>query len=189
MAAYFQQLAQQFTNPITAIAQILGFAAMLLGYFVFCFRQRGKIIAAKAACDFAYAVHYFMLAQWTGAAVCTVNIFRGILFSQRGKYKWSSSVMLPIVFLVLTVGSSLLTWTGPESLLPMVGSCLAVLGYWCTNTSHLRKLNFVGISLWAAYSVITMSVPSLLSNLIYLSSIVRTEIKEALRKRREIMLE
>ena len=184
MTAYFRQLASDFQNPMTATAQILGFVMMLVGFFVFYFKDRRKIIVTKACCDFGFAVHYFLLLQWTGAAVCAVNIFRGVLFSQRGRYRWADSVALPAIFLALTIGSSLLTWTGSESLLPMVGSCLALLGYWCTNTTYLRRLNLAGISLWAVYSVITMSIPSVINNLIYLASIIRTEIIEYKRKKK-----
>ena len=176
MKAYLQQLTSDFRDPVTAGAQILGLVMMLVGFFVFCFRDRRKIIGAKAVCDLGFAIHFFLLGQWTGGAVCTVNIFRGLLFSQRGRCRWADSPVLPAIFLLLTVASSLLAWTGPISLLPMVGSCLALIGYWCTDTGRLRKLNFAGIGLWLIYSVIILSVSSAINNLIYLISIIRTEI-------------
>ena len=35
MTAYFQELAASFAHPVTAIAQILGFIPVFLGFFIF----------------------------------------------------------------------------------------------------------------------------------------------------------
>ena len=89
---------------------------------------------------------------------------------------------MPILFLVLTVGGSLLGWTGWESILPMVGSCLAVMGYWCKDTAKLRLFNLVGISLWLIYGVIVMSVPTIIADLVYIISILLTMIRTHVKK-------
>ena len=183
MISYFQELAAQFADPVKAIAQVLGLIPMVLGFFVFYFNDRRKTLAVKAACDMLFALHFFLLGQWTGGAVCVVNVFRGLAFSQRGKGKWSSNWFLPVLFCVLTVSGSLLGWTGIKSLLPMTGSVLAVIGYWCNDTKKLRRFNFMGISLWLIYAVITMSVSAIISNCVYLVSILRTEIVLKIREK------
>ena len=184
MIAYFQDLAAQFTDPVKAIAQILGLIPMVLGFVVFCFNDRKKTLAVKALCDGLFSLHFFMLGQWTGGVVCVVNVFRGIAFAQRGKGKWSSNLFLPVLFCLLTIGGSLMGWTGVKSLLPMTGSVLAVIGYWCNDTKLLRRFNFIGISLWLVYAVLAMSVPTIISNCIYLISIARTEIYQWSRNRK-----
>ena len=176
MISYFQDLAAQFTDPVKAIAQLLGLIPMVLGFFVFYFNDRKKTLRVKTVCDTLFSLHFFLLGQWTGGAVCVVNAFRGLAFAQRGKGKWNSNWFLPVLFCVLTVGGSLLGWTGIKSLLPMTGSVLAVIGYWCNDTKKLRRFNFAGISLWLIYAVITMSVSAIISNCVYLVSILRTEI-------------
>ena len=184
MIAYFQNLAGQFTNPVTALAQILGFIPMFLGFFVFYYNDRKKAIAVKAACDGMFVAHFSLLGQWTGAAVCAVNVLRGLLFAQRGKKKWLSLMWVPVLICLLTIGGSILGWTGWESVLPMVGSVLAVIGYWCNDTRLLRRFNFAGISLWLVYGIITMSVPTIIGNCVYLISIIRTEISLLISKRK-----
>ena len=185
MTEYFRNLSQQFTDPYLAVAQIMGFVPMFLGFFVFYFNNRKRAIAIKAVCDALFTVHFIMLSQWTGAAVCAVNFLRGILFSQRGQNKYLSMLWVPVLICGLTVGGSLLTWAGPLSLLPMFGSVIAAVGYWCNNTDHLRKFNLVGVSLWLIYAVLTMSVSSMIGNTISIVSIIRTQIALWLRKRKE----
>ena len=185
MLAYFRDIAEQFTTPVTAIAQILGFIPVILGFFVFYVNDRKKTLAIKAVCDGLFVVHFFLLSQWTGGAVSIVNALRGVAFSQKGRYRWSSNLFLPILFCLLTIGGSVLGWTGIKSLLPMFGSCLAVVGYWCNEPGLLRKFNFAGISLWLIYGILTLSVPTIINNTVYLVSIARTEIAILLKKLKE----
>lgn len=182
MAEYFQDLAQQFMNPYTAIAQIIGFIYVIIGFFAFRNISRTATLAIKALCDGMAVVHFAMLGLWTGAAVCTINVARGLCFAQKDRKKWASGIWMPILFCLLTIGGSLLGWTGWESLLPMVGSCLAVMGYWCKDTAKLRLFNLVGISMWVVYGVITLSISTILANSIYVISILLTMIRLAIKK-------
>ena len=177
MQAYFSELAAQFQNPVTAIGQILGFIPIILSYFVFHYDKRSTTIAIKATSDAVSALHFLLLGATTGLAINCVNVVRGICFSQKGRKKWASGIYMPILFCAATVTSSLLGWTGWESLLPMVGSSLAVMGYWCINTSHMRLFNLVGSSLWVIYGVIVFSVPTILQDTILVVSILQTEIR------------
>lgn len=177
MIQYFQGLVAQFAHPVTAIAQIVGFISMGLGFFVFRYNNRVTSITFKAGADFLSVIHFLLLGQATGAVVCGVNTVRDVCFAQKGRYQWASGIWMPAIFGVATVVSSALSWTGWESLLPMVGSCLVVAGYWCKELSNMRRLNFVGIFLWLIYSILTFSVPSMMSNIIYLISIILTEIR------------
>lgn len=186
MIEYFQNLGAQFANPYTAIAQLIGFGFMILGFFVFRNISRNATIAIKTVCDGLAAVHFAMLGQWTGCIVNGINIGRGICFAQRGKRKWASGLYMPILFIILTIGGSLLGWTGWESILPMVGSCLAVMGYWCKNTAMLRLFNLVGISLWLVYGVIVMSVPTIIGDVVYIVSILLTMIRTHIQKEESV---
>ena len=174
---YFQDLAQQFTHPVTAIAQCIGFVQVILGFFVFRNVSRRTSITIKAVCDFLAATHFALLGQWTGCAVCSVNIARGVCFSQKGRKIWASGVYMPILFCALTVVTSLFSWTGLESLLPMIGSCLAVIGYWCKDTAKLRLFNLAGISLWLIYGIVTLSMSTIVGNVVYITSILITMIR------------
>ncbi len=186
MIGYFEELAEQFTNPVTAIAQLLGFVPLFLSWFIFRARSRTASITLKAVSDGFSAVHFFMLGEWTGCVINCINTARGALFSQKGRRKWASGIYLPIGFCLVTVGFSALSWAGPKSLLPMIGSCLAVVGYWQTSQKRLRRFNFAGIFLWLIYGFITLSVPTVVGNIISLTSITVSEIRELRNAKKEL---
>lgn len=170
-------LINQFSNPITAIAQIIGFVPMVLSYFLFYFNNRKSIITTKAISDLLWMIHFLMLGAYTGAfsnAVCAV---REIVFSQRGKKKWASNIAVPIVFCIFTLSLTLFSWAGFKTLLPIVGSCLGLIGYWCNDPKNIRKFNFPGLVLWLIYGILTLSLSTIICNVVSITSIIITEIK------------
>lgn len=177
MSAYLQEVAASFAHPVTAAAQLIGFVPVFMGFFIFRNVSRKTSIVLKAVSDFLSAVHFLLLGATTGCAINFVNTARGICFAQKGKYPWASGIWMPVIFCLATTVSSILSWTGLISLLPLVGSCLAVVGYWCTDPRNLRWFNFAGIFLWLIYGVITLSVPTVVGNTISLSSIALTQWK------------
>ena len=177
MSDYLQQLTASFTHPVTAVAQLIGFVPVFMGFFIFRNVSRKTSIVLKAVSDFLSAVHFLLLGAPTGCAINFVNTARGICFAQKGKYPWASGIWMPVIFCVATTVSSIVGWTGLISLLPLIGSCLAVLGYWCSEPRRLRWFNFAGIFLWFIYGVITLSVPTMVGNTISLGSIALTQWK------------
>ena len=177
MSAYLQELAASFTHPVTAIAQIIGFIPVFMGFFIFRNISRKASITLKAVSDLLSAIHFLLLGSaGTGWAINLVNTARGVCFAQKGSYKWASGIWMPVIFCAVTAVSSLLSWQGKISLLPLLGSCLAVIGYWCSEPRHLRRFNFAGISLWTVYGIIVFSLPTVVGNTISLISILKTEI-------------
>ena len=177
MSTYFSDLVAQFTNPVTAIAQIFGFSCVILSYLIFRNISRKSSLIIKMISDALWATHFFLLQQWTGGVLNCLNIFRGICFYQRGQKKWASGVWMPILFCTASVTGSVLGWTGPESLLAMAGSCLIIIGFWTTETGRLRKFNFAGLVFWMIYSIIILSVPAIIGNGLSLISIIITELR------------
>lgn len=176
MSAYLEALMAQFSHPVTAVAQALGLVPVVLGFFIFRNVKRNTSIFIKAVSDFLSAVHFFLLGEATGCVINCINTARGICFAQKGRRAWASGLWMPIGFCALTAVGSALGWTGWESLLPLLGSCLAVVGYWCAEPKLLRRFNFAGIFLWLIYGVITFSVPTMVGNVISLASILKTEL-------------
>ncbi len=172
-----KDLIAQFSTTQTAIAQIIGFVPMVLSYFVFYFNNRKAIITTKAISDLLWMIHFLMLGAYSGALTNAVCAVRGVVFSQRGKKKWTSSIAVPIIFCIFTLSVTLVSWAGPKSLLPVVGSCLGILGFWCDDPKNIRKFNLPALVLWLIYGILTLSLSTIVCNVVSIVSIIITEIK------------
>lgn len=173
MSGLAELLKTEFSNPLNAVAQLVGFLPMILAFFVFIFDDRRKIIGFKTVTDLLWALHFLLLGEMSGCVINCINTIRNIIFFRRR----SNHIALPVIFCVITAAATLLKWEGMKSLLPLFGSCLAIVGLWCSDPKSIRKYNFFGVGLWFVYSIITCSISSIICNAVSLLSIVIAEIK------------
>ena len=184
MTMLFEWLAAEFSTPLNAVAQIVGFFPLIITFFTFLPNDRRYVIGSKAVSDLLWAIHFFLLGEVVGGAINAVNTARNVVFSQKHR-KWASRTYIPIVFCVLTVFASLIRWQEWYSFLPMVGSLLAVLGFWCSDVRRIRLFNFPAVILWLAYGLLAGSISAVICNTIAILSILLATGKEYRQKRIE----
>ena len=162
------------------IAQLVGMIPLILSFFVFIFNDRRKIIIFKGISDLLWALHFFLLGEMSGAIINSVNTVRNIVFFQKDK-KWCNHRLIPILFCAFTVFGGIFSFDGIKGIFPMLGSCLAVIGFWCSKPDTIRKFNLPATLLWLIYGIMTKSVSTIICNTLSIISILTA----ALRLRRE----
>ncbi len=152
-------------DMLTLIAQIFGIVGMGTVCVMYLGRKRKTILLAKFTGDVLWFVHYFLIGAYSGAALNLVGLGRETVFLNKGK-KWASHIFWLYFFLGITITSCLITWEGPVSLLPMIGSCCAVVSFWCTKPLHIRLLGFPAQTLWLIYGALPshLSVQTVICN-------------------------
>ena len=152
------------SDPLRFWAQIVGFIPLVLSLITFALTKRKHILVSKTLSDFTSAIHFFLLGEIVGGMVCVINTARGTIFYQRGKAKWASHIVIPIIFCVATLATSFIRWNGAISLLPTCGSVLAVIGFWFNNPRYIKLFNLPAITLWLIYSILIGSISTTLIN-------------------------
>ncbi len=187
MNEIIQKIIEFFTldpsEPIYFIGQLVGFIPLILAFVTFSLSKREHILVSKTLSDLLSAVHFFLIGEVVGGAVCIVNTGRGFVFYNKGK-RWASGIYIPIVFSILTLLTTLVRWQGWYTLLPAVGSVLAVVGFWCNRPRLVRLFNLPAVTLWLIYSIITESISATLINIISIISIIVTTAVELINRRR-----
>lgn len=179
----FNELFGDVSLPI----QIIGFVGVLMSLFIYIFKDRRKILICKFISDAVWSVHYFFIGAISGAALNVVAMFRETVFFNKSK-KWASHIIWPFIFVSVTIASCIFTWQGPLSLLPMIGSSFGVISFYCTKPVTIRLFSFPAIALWTIYGILSGSFPSLVGNILSLSSIFigfTLDIKDYVSKRKE----
>lgn len=154
MREFIVDLTNGFTNPLTIVAQLVGLIPLVVSSLMFMFTSRRKIVAAKAVSDMLWSLHYFMLGAPAGCITNAINTVRDIVFFHKDK-KWANHKLVPVAFCIVTVVFTAAGGDGVKCLLPMVGSCLAVIGFWCNDAANIRRFNFPAIlpvvDIWCDY--------------------------------------
>lgn len=165
-----QTILLQTGGVVNTIAQIIGVIAVVVSCVIFLGRKRRTILLCKFTTDVLWFWHYFLIGAYSGAALNILALFREGIFMNKEK-KWASHKFWLFLILGLTVLSCLLTWEGPASMLPMLGSSCAVISFWCTKPINIRLTAIPSQGLWLIYGFIHFSLPSFICNTIGLITI------------------
>lgn len=169
--------AELFSTPQEIAAQIFGFIAMGIGLCMFAFRERKKILLFKMFANLTWVAHYALLGAASGAAINAINAVREGVFYHKEK-KWASYVFWPFLFIAVNVGSTVLSWQGLISLLPMTGATINIIALWCNSTKKLRLFALPSQTLWLIYSIAVSSLPSTLFNAFSIVSLLLGMVRE-----------
>ncbi len=153
----------------TNLAQIIGFVALVIAVLAFQINQRTKLIIALGAANVLWAVHFYLIGAYTGAAANGVSLFRNYSFIKlRTKYP---GARLPAIFISLYSIVVLVTWQGFLSLLPLIGVTVGTIGLWQRKPSRIRQLSLIASPMWLAYNFVSSSYAGVLVEIFIFSSI------------------
>lgn len=131
--------------------QAIGFLSMGLSFFIYLQKTRKRVLVVKLICDSLTILQMFLLGAYTGMLVLILCIVRGIVFYNSVNHEWARKKFWVPLFVLISLGTSAISWVGPLSLLPSVGTALAIIGFGSTNPTYTRLFNIPGNGLWGIY--------------------------------------
>ncbi len=155
----------------TFIAQGIGVIAMILAYFIYSARTRKTLITLKFVSDALWGSHYFMLGAYSGGVLNVINMGREVVFQCKTSKKWAQTPIWAVVFIIVNLSSTILSWQGWQSLLPAVGASIAVVGLWCARPMTIRLFSLPSTACWLIYAILSGTVSGIICNLIQLTAI------------------
>ena len=159
-------------SPLFVASQILGLFLCGLSFFVYSCKKREHILLVKLTSDMLSSIQQAMAGATTGALICVIGITRDIVFYNRGRKKWASHIVWLFIYLVAMSISPFFTWQGPISLLPAIGSALAVIAFYCKHPLHIRLFGLFAQILWLIYTVLSLNMVAAIQNVILIFSVL-----------------
>lgn len=155
------------------VIQVLGFIGISAGLVSFHMKRRGGILVFQILCCIFFAVQLILLGAYSGAVINIIGIFRGIIYSMRGKYGWTSSRAVPIsmiaLFIITGVTTSLIE--GPLALLPAGAMTVQSIAQFMKDERRIRIISLFGSPLWIVYHVTAGSLGGWLGEIFMMISI------------------
>ena len=164
------------------IGEIIGAIAIIEGFMIYFTKSKENILLFKFISDFLWFVNFICTGGWTGAILNLIGMCREAVFSQRGKRKLFSGNIWLWLFLILSVISptvSLLNGSeGLWSILPALGSVIAVIAFYHNNATYTRIIGLVAQVLWLIYSIGINNFSSAVCNIVLIISAVAGIIRD-----------
>lgn len=103
------------------------------------------MLAAKLTADIFWVLHYLCLGGTAGVIPNGVGIFRELIFINRKDKRWASSVIWPIIFVVINWILGFSTFDSAYNILPIAASTFVTVSLWIDNPK-LTKLISLPVS-------------------------------------------
>ena len=154
------------------IAQIFGFGAMLSLFLIYQQKTRKKMILSKLSADICWVMHDLCLGGIAGMIPNAVGIFRELVFINRKRKRWASSVLWPIVFILINWAWGITTFHSAFNVLPIAASTAVTVSLWIDNP-RITKLISLPVSLaFMIYDIYVGSYVGVINEFVSMLSII-----------------
>lgn len=150
------------------LIQLIGLVAVVISVSIFQINDRRKMLKLNLVAAVIYSIHFFLLGAMTGAAMNLIGAGRSYVFFNIKPDK--RHVWILIASTIVSVAGALLTWQGPLSLLPLLGSISSGFAFWQNKPKNIRRWALISSPLWFAYNTLSKSYPGMLIEIITVCS-------------------
>lgn len=133
------------------IAQICGIVVLLSMLIGVHFKTKEKILLSNVLANTAAIFQYLLLSALTGALVSLLNTIRCVVFYLIKKKDLKPSLIVLLVFEVITIITGIITWDGLSSILPIIGTFVYTYGLWQDNITIIRITSALVCICWLMY--------------------------------------
>lgn len=157
---------------LSLVTQLFGYIAVAILFISFQVNNRKNILGLLVLGMVFLGTHQFLLGAFAGAIANSLTIIRNITFRHKNDSQILKHFIWPYVFSAILVSTSLLFWQGWHSLLPALAVTASTFALWADDTKTIRILSLIGPILWLPYAFMIESIPTVLIQIVIISSIV-----------------
>ena len=116
-------------------------------------RKRSKILFLSMICSALWIVYYLLGGNITSALTGLLSVVRSLIFMQRGKHKWASSIFWLIFFLVAQTLIGVFTFSSWRSLFAVTAGYLQIIAYYVMKENIYRLVILFSFLCWMGNSI------------------------------------
>ena len=142
-------------NPLVVIIleQAFGIIALICTVVSMQVKKKRPLMLLQTASEAFVVAQYLVKGAITGSLMATNSFIRDVIFTKYGK-KRAPFWILIVLYIVMTI-LTIVSWAGPLSLLPYVGSLIYTWTLWYGEVKWIRFGNAIGNSPYLIYTLLT----------------------------------
>ena len=151
--------------------QGIGVLGILAAVIAFQAKTHRNIILFRNANTLLFALQYFLLDAYSGAAMNMLSLVRNEIYSwciRRNK----KTIYAQIIFCSIYIVSGILTWAGIESLIIIISKFFSTYAYGVKDTKWLRILTLISVSCMLVYNAFAGSLAGVACEILTIISLV-----------------
>ena len=151
------------------IGQIVGIVAIIFGFVSYQVKTKRMLLFMQGVVAFLFCTHYALLGAYTGLSMNVVALIRNIVYNKVNQGSRAGRLM-PIIFIVILCGISIITWEAWYSLFAICGIVVNTYCMSFKNPQNVRKSIFISSPLVLCYNVFSWSVGGIIYEMVAIAS-------------------
>ena len=152
-------------------AEILGFSATGIGFFIAQQKSRSRILLIKFICDVLWVTHFALIGAFSGMAISLIGCLREIVFAKNGESKKNNATYL--LFVSIGIGATLIAWESAWSTFSLISTVLSTTAYWQRNPNKIKGLLFIVALSQMTYAIASASYAAIFNEtLVIISTLI-----------------
>jgi len=135
------------------LGQLFGIFALICTTWSMQLKNKKKLMILQTASEAFIVAQYLVKGAFTGSLMAVTSFVRDLIFTRHHTKRTPIWVLLAL-FVVMTI-FTLLTWVGPLSALPYVGSLIYATALWWGEVKWIRLGNAAGNTPYLFYTWLT----------------------------------
>lgn len=135
------------------LGQAFGVFALVCTVVSMQLKKKRPLMILQTASEAFIIAQYFVKGAFTGSFLAIVSFIRDIIFTHYGRRRAPLWILI-ILYIIMTILTTL-SWAGPLSILPYVGSLIYAWSLWYGKVKWIRFGNAVGNSPYLVYTILT----------------------------------
>lgn len=163
---------------------ILGLLVMVISLFQ---KNKDRMLGYVVFNGIFFGIEYLLLGAYSGMFSNFFGIFRTYISKEKEKHKNLNKWHILLFFIIGYAIIGFISFDGKiVSLLPIIAEIIYVIALWQKDVKKIRIGTLLMVILWLIYDIFVKAYPSMITDLIVMSStIVAIVIKDIL-KRKEV---
>lgn len=138
---------------VFVLGQTFGIFALICTVVSMQLKKKKPLMILQTASEAFIIAQYWVKGAITGSYMAIVSFIRDIIFTKYGK-KRAPLWILIVIYIAMTI-LTIMSWAGPLSLLPYVGSLIYAWSLWYGEVKWIRLGNGLGNSPYLVYTLLT----------------------------------
>ena len=135
------------------LGQAFGVFALVCTVVSMQLKKKRPLMILQTMSEAFIVAQYFIKGAFTGSFLAIVSFIRDIIFTHYGRRRAPLWILI-VLYIVMTILTAL-SWAGPLSILPYVGSLIYAWSLWYGKVKWIRFGNAVGNSPYLVYTILT----------------------------------
>ena len=155
------------------VVQIIGITAAAIYIGSYQIKSNKKQFFVQIFADILFIIQFYFLGGLSGSLCTFLCAIRNVLLMKTDEWKFVKWKGMPVIFCLMFIFASMLTWDGIMSIFPMIACVSNTIGYWTNNARYIRIASgFVCSPAWLAYDIYVRSIGSTLTDTLTIISVV-----------------